>query len=70
MTGMVQLAVLLAVVGALLWASATVNLRFRAHDATWQRTQRKLVAGGKGVLSTGLILLALVLVVAAITALT
>ena len=46
MTGMVQLAVLLAVVGALLWASATVNLRFRAHDATWQRTQRKLVAGG------------------------
>lgn len=66
---MVQLALLLALVGGLLWGSASVNLRFRAHDATWQRTQRKLVAGGKGLLATGLILLGLVLVLAAATAL-
>lgn len=66
---MVPLSLLIALCGGLLWASASVNARFRPGDAVWQRTQRKLVAAGKGVLTTGAILLGLVLLVSGLTAL-
>lgn len=69
MTGLAQLALILVVGGLLLWGSAAVNVRLRPGDAIWQKTQRKLLAVGKGIATTGAIVGALVLLVAAATAL-